>query len=226
MFRIIKKSMTILMMCFLIFGAMAFFVACEDLDMSFENRCKTSTDGFVYYEDSKIGLCIIALPDSEDVVIPEFIDGKEVKQLGYQEITIGNMKTHTVLGGKTKKLTISHPMNIYSASLNLNSLVYIDFIFIEMNNENQIIKINNIVGNSFVGQNSNAKVELLCSDRSFEINDFKPTIIEIPEYVTRIDSNAFYGINDVTFKVAVNQKPESWANDWNGDCEVEWGAEL
>ena len=45
---------------------------------SFDERCKTTEDGFVYYVNSSNRLYLIEVPDSEEVTIPEFIDGYRV----------------------------------------------------------------------------------------------------------------------------------------------------
>lgn len=49
---------------------------------SFDERCQTTEDGFVYYVNSSNRLYLIEVPDSEEVTIPEFIDGYRVAQLG------------------------------------------------------------------------------------------------------------------------------------------------
>lgn len=49
---------------------------------SFDERCQTTEDGFVYYVDASNRLFLVGVPDSEEVTIPEFIDGYKVIQLG------------------------------------------------------------------------------------------------------------------------------------------------
>lgn len=218
------KKLICLGMAFAI--SLGLFCGCELPQYSFESHCKTSSDGFVYYEDSKIGLCIIALPDNEDVIIPEFIDNKPVKQLGYKEIRTGHMETHTVLGKDTKKLTIMHPVIVYSASFNIETLVYVDYVYIKSNSSDQTIRISNVVGNSFVGQNKDTKVKLQHSDRQFNKDGFVPIILEIPEFVTTIESGVFIGVTGVTIKTSYNEKPQGWQDGWNGTCEVVWGVEI
>ena len=45
---------------------------------TFEDHCKTTDDGFTYYfqEHTKTGVYIINIPDVEDLVIPEYINGE------------------------------------------------------------------------------------------------------------------------------------------------------
>ena len=229
MLQKIKKIAIILMTCCFIFGGMALFTACEDIDMSFENRCHTTEDGFVYYVDSNIGLCIIGLPDNEEVIIPEFIDNKLVKQLGYKEVSVGVMKTHTVNGSKVKKLTIQHTMDYYSVLFpNVETLVYVDVLYCFNYGSHTSLTIKN----ALFGPSNYASVKLqnlnkivLSTRNTSGYSNPRITLITIPEIVTEIAEGTFSNSN---IKIATTyfSKPDGWADGWNGDCEVEWGAEL
>ncbi|MBP5242672.1 MAG: hypothetical protein J6Z36_03175, partial [Clostridia bacterium] len=169
----------------------------EGMDFSFEGACKTTEDGFVYYEDPNIGICIIELPDSEEVVIPEYIEGKRVAQLGYKDIGLGYMNEYYVDGSKVKKLTVQHAVTQYKATfLNLEKLIYVDYPYYLSGVENTLdTTIYNSAGNSPV---SNAIVELKKSDREIELGEINYSVINIPEYVTKIDSGVFAGLSGVT----------------------------
>jgi hypothetical protein len=210
-----------------VFVGMALFTACADFDMSFKARCKTSDDGFVYYIDRKIGLCIIALPDSEDVVIPEFIDGKEVKQLGYKDIGIGFMETHTVDGSKVKKLTIRHTMDYFSVRFpNLEKLILVDFLYYFIDKDYDTTIVGNYIGWSNSNDKADTKVELTSSKRQSDLNSLSLRTVIIPEYVIAIDEHTFSGTSVLILKTIYESKPDGWADGWNGDNQVEWGAEV
>ena len=52
------------------------------------NNTRTTKDGIVYYlssESGELGAYILDLPDKEEVVIPEYVDGYKVLQRGYYE---------------------------------------------------------------------------------------------------------------------------------------------
>lgn len=218
--KLVSIGLTIFMCC-------GFLAACG-VDMSFENRCKTTEDGFVYYEDSKIGLCLISLPDSEEVVIPEFIDDKPVKQLGYKEISIGNMRTHTVDGSKVKKLTIQHTIDYFAVSFpNVDTLVYVDYpycVLKKLDVNSKVVKVSANLGGG--GPIRPVDIILTKSSRTIDLTGFDFNVISIPLNITNIDAQVFGGIDGVTIKTVYESKPDGWADGWNGDNEVEWGVEL
>lgn len=74
---------------------------------SFENRFQTTEDGFVYYVNSSNRLYLIEVPDSEEITIPEYIDGYKVIQLG-KHIGFFTSETKEVDGSHVKKITIQH----------------------------------------------------------------------------------------------------------------------
>ncbi len=69
-------------------------------------------------------------------------------------------------------------------------------------------------------------VELRKSDREYSLENFKPKVIVIPEYVTVIEAGVFDGLTDVVIKTAYKSQPEGWEDGWNGDCEVIWEAQF
>ena len=198
------------------------FAACG-IDFSFEGRCKTSEDGFVYYEDKEIGLCIISLPDSEEVVIPEYIDGKRVVQLGYEQVGIAVRRTHWVDGKNVKKLTIQHTFIWYAAMfpiIEILTIVDLPYCFFL---ENNTLKVPDHVGTNYP---INPVVELRKSDRQLDLSEFKCEIINVPEYVAIIDAQVFDGLTGVTIRTSYQSKPQGWEDGWNGNCPVEWGVEI
>ena len=96
------------------------------------------------------------------------------------------------------------------------------------------IKINNqeeITVPWFIGEerNDNHKkpiVELRKSDREYSLDEFKPKVINIPDYVEIIEAGVFDGLKDVTIKTSFESKPEGWEDGWNGSCKVEWGVKI
>ncbi|MDR0751631.1 MAG: hypothetical protein LBF12_03460, partial [Christensenellaceae bacterium] len=197
MFISVKKIISVFLLCCLVLSGITLFVACEDFDfdISFENRCFTTDDGFVCYEDSKIGMCIIALPDSEEVVIPEFIRDKPVKQLGYEEVSIGLMQTHRVDGNKVKKLTIQHTMDYFSVSFpNVETLVYVDILYcINFGTNTAIIADNYLVSPShYLSVELKNLTNIILTTRNEEgfTNENIDTVY-IPDIVSNITNNTF-----------------------------------
>lgn len=192
---------------------------------TFEEKCVTTEDGFVYYPVEEEGVYIIDIPDTEEVTIPEYIDGQKVMQLGYKDMGLGYMKTYTVIGENTKKVIVSNPIIIFSASFDLDTLIYVDFLYVVSKKNSDLIKIDNFLGNQFEGQNTNTTVQLLHSERKFEVSN-SIRFIEIPKYVSVIESGVFDGLEGVTIKTSYENKPDGWAEGWNGTCAVEWGVEI
>ncbi|MBR2970831.1 MAG: hypothetical protein IKC48_03440 [Clostridia bacterium] len=200
--------------------------------MHFEDWIKTTDDGFVYYynDSSKDGVYILDIPDVEELIIPEYIDGKRVVELGHMDMGIGYLNRYIVVGENTKKLTIQHQFDIqyehavnYVDFPNLTNLIFMDFLYC-----NQTFSEDELLVPYYIGkENSNVpKVELKKSDREYSLEDFKAKVIIIPDYVKRIDSGVFDGLSDVIIKTSYETKPEGWADGWNGICEVEWGLQL
>ncbi|MBP5242248.1 MAG: hypothetical protein J6Z36_00980, partial [Clostridia bacterium] len=201
--------------------------------------CKTTEDGFVYYEDPNIGICIIELPDSEEVEIPEYIEGKRVAQLGYKDIGLGYMNEYYVDGSKVKKLTVQHHFEVYEQGAyanfsNLESLTYIDFIyctqgyqFFSMDeNNNKVIRVSNRVGGAYGKETLTVKLKKSEKALNIENRNYEFDRINIPQYVTEIESGVFAGLSNVTIRTSYESKPDGWEDGWNGDCLVEWGADI
>lgn len=209
--------------------------ACSDMKIikHFEDWCKTTSDGFEYYynEGSKAGAYILKVPDVEDLVIPEYIDGKKVVELGHMDMGIGYKNDYIIIGSSTKKLTVQHQFSIrndagidfYANFPNLTDLIFIDFLYCNLSyTENELI-VPYYIGK----QGSNVpSVELIKSERKFNLGNFSPKIIIIPEYVKVIEKNVFAGLTGVTIKTSYQTMPEGWQDGWNGNCAVEWGVEL
>ncbi|MDR0751845.1 MAG: hypothetical protein LBF12_04605, partial [Christensenellaceae bacterium] len=49
--------------------------------------------------------------------------------------------------------------------------------------------------------------------------------VYIPDIVSNITNNTF-AHSEVLIVTSYESKPEGWEDGWNGDNEVEWGAEL
>ena len=225
-----KRIKKVILTLFVLIMMLCLFTGCDKCDEfnfhipTFEEKCVTTEDGFVYYPIENEAY-IIKIPETEEVTIPEYIDGKKVVQLGYEDQGLGYVKKYTVLGGNTKKLVISNPIIFYSASFNLDILVYIDFLHVISDINNEQIKIENIVGNHFHGQEQDTLVQLLRSERELALSN-SIRIIEIPKYVTVIEDGVFDGLEGVTIKTSYESKPDGWEDGWNGTCAVEWDVDI
>lgn len=188
---------------------------------SFENRCQTTEDGFVYYVDSTYGLFLVGVPDSEEVTIPEFIDGQKVIQLGIQT----GLKTYAVDGSHVKKLTIQHYAVYYDVDFhNVKTVVIIDLLYCE----SYLYKLESLIIKPVTPYYSAwfETVELRSSGREIDLTEITVKTIQIPEYVTVIEKGVFDGLTDVVIQTKYESKPDGWENGWNGNCTVEWGAEF
>lgn len=190
--------------------------------LTFELKCKTTEDGFVYYVDGSKGLCIISFPDSEEVVVPEYINGKRVMQFGYEEKGFMYQEMHEVDGRNVKKLTLQHKVDFYKIYLpSLQTLVYNDFLACcATEGEETVTIVNRPKGVSSI---LNPNVELRKGDKQNSYDYVKT--INIPDYVTYIESGVFSGLTGVTIKTSYQTKPEGWQEGWNGDCNVIWGVD-
>ncbi len=202
---------------------------------SFSSQWKKTEDGFSYYVDDEIGLCIMVLPVKEEVTIPEYIDGKKVVQLGYKDKpSIGFSGDYGVRSNCIKKLTITHEMNLYGASNEsytefntLEELVFIDCWTAYVRKiSNSTVRIDFATQNESNWKWVHPEIHLLKGEKG--INWDKPNVdtIEISECVTVIEKGAFDGIENVIIKTPYQTKPEGWAEGWNSDLSVEWGVEL
>ena len=200
---------------------------------TFDEICETNEDGFRYYynDASKEGVYIVDIPDTEELIIPEYIDGKRVVELGHKDMGIGYMNQYCIIGENTKKLTVQHqfdiredaPVTYYVDFPNLTNLTFIDFLYC-----NQSYSENEIIVPHYIGKRSSnvPTVELKKSDREYSLEDFKAKVILIPDYVETIEAGVFDGLTNVTIKTSYETKPEGWEDGWNGSCEVVWGEEI
>ena len=221
-----KKLISIFFAILMCLGVMC---ACVDpeAELEYEDRLKTTEDGFVYLNDKKIGgVCIVGIPDSEEIVIPEFIDGQPVKQMGYAEKKGDKTVPHYVDGEHVKKLTFQHRPNcLYMNFSNLSDIVYVDFVSMNTN----VIAMGGLrVPDSFwyATMWKVPNVELKKGDKQVKPEEIKLKAINIPMYVKKIDSGVFAGLDGVILRTPYESKPEGWQDGWNGDCEVEWGADI
>jgi len=226
---------TILSSCALMEALMKY--AASNIE-TFEDKIKTTDDGFEYYVDPKIGVCILEFPQTEEVVVPEYIEGRKVVQFGYVSRGVG-IHVHYVDGNHIKKLTITNYVEWYledggdlaTAWVNhLEELIYLDIKnYIigkrtrdEMSSWTETVGIPYCVGSTYVGA-PKPIVELKKSNNEFNMEDFKATVIYIPDYVKVIESGVFDGLVGVTIKTSYETKPEGWQDGWNGTCDVMWG---
>ena len=98
---------------------------------SFENRFQTTEDGFVYYVNSSNRLYLIEVPDSEEITIPEYIDGYKVIQLG-KHIGFFTSETKEVDGSHVKKITIQHYAIYHAVDFhNAEVCIILDYLYCE-----------------------------------------------------------------------------------------------
>ena len=196
---------------------------------TFKDHCETTDDGFTYYFNQHVerGVYIIQIPDVEELIIPEYIKGKRVEELGHYEE--GSADEYFVEGTNTKKLTIQHEFKvkdyfgIHVNFPNLTNLTFIDFLYCNSSAADDEILVPHYIGK----RSSNVPVvELKKSDREYVLDDFRPKVILIPEYVKTIEAGVFDGLKDVTIKTSFESKPEGWEDGWNGSCKVEWGTQI
>ena len=222
----IKKLICLIMVIITVLGCSG--CGCVNIKpKTFEDKCKTSADGFVYYVDRSIGLCIIELPKTEEVVIPEYIDGIRVAQLGYDYVglTYGSGGKYCVDGSHVKKLTIQHPMVYYSVDFSsLETLVYVDYLYCVSNlikSGSKVIMISSHL-NRFFYENLNTKVHLISSNREIDFEELNIEGIHIRMFVEVIEKGVFDKLTNVTFETSYSEKPSGWEEGWNGNNQVVW----
>lgn len=191
---------------------------------SFENRFQTTEDGFVYYVNSSNRLYLIEVPDSEEITIPEYIDGYKVIQLG-KHIGFFTSETKEVDGSHVKKITIQHYAIYHAVDFhNAEVCIILDYLYCEPYiYEKEIVKVRSITPCYYHRFNT---LELRKSDREIDLTGITVKTIQIPDNVTIIEKGVFDGLTDVVIQTAYESKPDGWENGWNGNCIVEWGAEF
>ena len=225
-----KKVFKLILLFILTTLSLGVLVGCDDNwwenlpDNSFESKCVTTDDGFKYYVDDDIGLCIIEVPDKKDVVIPEYIDDIPVKQLGYTQRSLGVLNYHVIDATHVKRFTLQHPVTVhYISLLSVETMVFVDIINF-FDETKDVIRISNRIDG--VHKDLSPNVELKNSSKQTIFEGTNLTVIEIPEYVTIIEAGVFDGLENVLIKTSYKSAPEGWEDGWNGTCSVEWGCDF
>jgi hypothetical protein len=206
--------------------------SCGDAISRFNDGCTATEDGFVYYNRyTNDGAHIVELPDVEELVIPEYLNNEKVKGIGYRYTELGYVKYYLVVSENTKKLTIQHQFLVqdmaphyYADFPNLKTLVFIDFLYC-----NAVSKTEELLVTYHIGKADKSKlpnVELRKTNREFSLDEFISKTILIPDYVKIIETDVFAALIDVVIKTTYESQPVGWQDGWNGNCEVEWGAEI
>ena len=192
----------------------------------------TTSDGFVYYydEEKDEGAALFDFPNYENVIIPEYVDGHKVTQIGHIEYDTGSGDCLITYKSVTN-LTIQHDVKI-GKNLNdedivkfssLETLTFIDFLYCNSSSTEEELIVPHYIGR----KNGNVPdVILKKSDRDYTLEEFQPKVILIPEYVTEIEKGVFDGLTDVVIKTSYESIPDGWEEGWNGECEVIWGEEI
>ena len=216
--------------------------------LSFYDCVNTTEDGTQYYYNSITGegVYIFAFPlrthikgdirvvDLEDIIIPEYINGKKVVELG-NRYAVNGYGTHYEVGtSNCKNLTVQHEFYItpnlcgkneadYVSFPCLENLIFIDYLYCNLSSTKEELIVPHYIG---IKTENIPNVTLKKSDREYSLEEFKPKVIIIPEYVTEIESGVFDGLEDVVIKTSYESIPEGWEEGWNGNCEVIWGVTI
>jgi len=192
----------------------------EDITVLNYDFIKRTSSGYTYYynETTGEGAYLLGVQGLWPI-IPEYIDGKRVVELGHK---FGDY----VWAPRTmdiKELTIKHQFKVcenMDPFEHLTRLKFIDFLYCFQFYENQELIVPHYIGK----RTSNIPiVELKKSDREYSLENFKATVIYIPDYVKVIEAGVFDGLEGVIIKTSYETKPEGWQDGWNGTCEVVWG---
>ena len=198
----------------------------------FTDMIFTTSDGFVYYynEEKDEGAALFDFPNYENVIIPEYVDGHKVTQIGHIEYDIGSGDCHINYKSVTN-LTIQHDVKI-GKNLNdedivkfssLETFTFIDFLYCNLSSTEEELFVPHYIGRKTYNI---PDVILKKSDREYSLEQFQPKVILIPEYVTEIEKGVFDGLTDVVIKTSYESIPDGWEEGWNGECEVIWGEEI
>ena len=186
---------------------------------------KTTEDGFTYYYNDRTseGVYLLDIPQNEEVTIPEYINGKKVIKIAHRFTD----NEYGIYGREIKKLTIQHQFDFLEDIVcfrYLTNLIYVDFLYCNLSTEQNELVVPYYIGTEDYYQSKISTVELRKSDREYSLENFKPTVIIIPEYVKVIEKGVFDGLTNVTIKTSYESQPEGWEDGWNGSCDVVWGA--
>ena len=220
-----KRIKKVILTLFVLIMMLCLFTGCDKCDEfnfhipTFEEKCVTTEDGFVYYPIENEAY-IIKIPETEEVTIPEYIDGKKVVQLGYRDQGLGYMKDYWIDGRHVKQLTIQHDMNYYLTNFtNVETFICI----------NPIVSLNlikdeiAIIDNSWSIFSEKLKTIVLKFKENAVIPNNAIKEIYVNEVVKVIEDGVFDGLEGVTIKTSYESKPDGWEDGWNGTCAVEWG---
>lgn len=218
------------------------FCACDEdwLDhlpnLSFSGRWKTSEDGYKYYVDDEIGLCIMEFPDQEEITIPEYIDGMKVVQLGCKTKNphLGEPASYEVRSG-VKRLTITYELDLYGSTRvrdlmlsDLEILILVDCWNI-CNNYNYDkdpltafrIDFSTPDWGNFTWVHP--EIHLIKDKKDIAWDNEEITVIEISHCVTVIECGTFDSVKNVVIRTEWESQPKGWQDGWNSGLEVEWG---
>ena len=191
----------------------------------------TTDDGITYYVPSSrlfnsSSASVVQIEDKEDIFIPEYVDGHYVKVLAKSDSVIRNYNT--------KRITIGHEIKLYNGSFkfgdyysiffpNLDKITYLDYVYCNLSSIEEELTIL-----WYLGEPTKEKAEVILkkTGREYTCDNFKPKVINIPEYVTIIEKGVFDNLKNVIIKTSYEEKPEGWEEGWNGDCEIIWGEEI
>ena len=198
----------------------------------FTDMIYTTSDGFVYYynEEKDEGAALFDFPNYENVIIPEYVDGHKVTQIGHKKYDIGTGDCHINYKSVTN-LTIQHDIKI-GKNLNdedivkfssLETFTFIDFLYCNLSKTEEELLVPHYIGRKTYNI---PDVILKKSDREYSLEEFQPKVILIPEYVTEIEKGVFDGLTDVVIKTSYESIPDGWEEGWNGECDVIWGEEI
>ena len=137
-----------------------------------------------------------------------------------------NIKKGLILILKTKKGSWKLEEKDYVYFYYLEKLIFIDFLYCNAINNQEEITVPWFIGEERNDNHKKPVVELRKSDREYSLEEFKPKVIRIPDYVEIIEAGVFDGLEDVVIKTSQPCKPEGWEDGWNGSCKVEWGVKI
>ena len=210
-------------------------IACNH-KLSREECFRETEDGFAYYYNDNVedGAYLLDIPDTPDIIIPEYVENHKIVKLGYRDIELGKIDDYIINSKRTKNLTIQHEfisethenwdqIYYYVNFINLETLTFIDYLYCNLSSTKEELIVPHYIGKK---SGNVPNVILKKSDREYSLEEFKPKVIIIPEYVTVIEKGVFDGLEDVVIKTSYESIPEGWEEGWNGSCEVIWGEEI
>ena len=218
-----KKYIALFMVVLFLFG----LSGCKFKISSSQDRNGVTEDGIGYYRDRDVGICITSLPsDKEDVTIPKYIDGEEVKQIGYLAKDILGTYRMFVELRNVKHITIQHNVKIEYVKDwgKLETLTYIDWPLWDTGDGSDYkwggVRIWGNYGKV------TTEVKLKRSDQEYNLENFLYREIYLRKCVTEIEKDVFSGLDNIRISTEYDSKPDGWQDGWNGNCEVVWGVKF